>query len=48
MRSLNTYFDHTNLKANAKEADIIKLCEEAKTYEFYTVCVNGAYVPLAA
>ena len=48
MRSLNTYFDHTNLKANAKEADIIQLCEEAKTYEFYSVCVNGAYVPLAA
>ena len=47
MRSLNTYFDHTNLKANAKSADIIKLCEEAKTYEFYSVCVNGAYVPLA-
>ncbi len=48
MRSLNTYFDHTNLKANAKEADIIKLCDEAKAYEFYSVCVNGAYVPLAA
>ena len=47
MELLNTYFDHTNLKANAKEADIIKLCEEAKLYEFYSVCVNGHYVPLA-
>ena len=48
MRSLNTYFDHTNLKANATSADIIKLCDEAKAYEFASVCVNGAYVPLAA
>ena len=47
MEPLNTYFDHTNLKANAKEADIIQLCEEAKHYEFYSVCVNGHYVPLA-
>ena len=47
MRPLNTYFDHTNLKANAKSADIIQLCNEAKEYGFYSVCVNGAYVPLA-
>lgn len=48
MKSLNKYFDHTNLKANAKSADIIRLCNEAKEYDFYSVCVNGAYVPLAA
>ena len=48
MRPLNKYFDHTNLKANAKSADIIQLCNEAKEYDFYSVCVNGAYVPLAA
>ncbi len=48
MKPLNKYFDHTNLKPTASEADIIKLCEEAKKYEFYAVCVHGCYVPLAA
>lgn len=45
--NINQYIDHTQLKATAKEADIIKLCEEAKTYQFYAVCVNGCYVKLA-
>lgn len=48
MKPLNKYFDHTNLKPTASEADIVKLCEEAKKYEFYAVCVHGCYVPLAA
>lgn len=47
MKPLNKYFDHTNLKANATSVDIIKLCDEAKEYDFYSVCVNGAYVTLA-
>lgn len=45
---LNKYFDHTILKAEATEADIEKLCSEAKTNNFYAVCVNSCYVPLAA
>lgn len=45
---LNEYFDHTILKAEATEADIKKLCDEAKTYNFYAVCVNSCYVPLAS
>lgn len=48
IENLNKYFDHTILKADATEADIKKLCEEAKEYGFYSVCVNGCYVPLAA
>lgn len=48
MKPLNKYFDHTNLKANAKSSDIIQLCNEAKEYDFYSVCVNGAYVSLAS
>lgn len=44
---LNQYIDHTLLKATATEKDIIQLCNEAKTYNFYAVCVNGSYVPLA-
>ncbi|WP_299255401.1 deoxyribose-phosphate aldolase [uncultured Aquimarina sp.] len=44
---LNRYIDHTILKATATVEDIKKLCEEAKQYNFYSVCVNGAYVGLA-
>ena len=44
---LNKYIDHTNLKAYAKESDIIKLCEEAEKYHFASVCVNPYYVSKA-
>lgn len=48
MKSLNRYFDHTVLKPEATEADVVKLCNEAKEYGFYAVCVNSCYVPLAS
>jgi len=44
---LNKYIDHTILKADATPEQIVKLCEEAKQYDFMSVCVNPAYVPLA-
>lgn len=44
---LNRYIDHTVLKATTTVEDIKKLCAEAKEYDFYSVCVNGCYVPLA-
>lgn len=44
---LNRYIDHTLLSASATEADILKLCEEAIKYNFYSVCVNSCYVPIA-
>lgn len=44
---LNRYIDHTLLSASATEADILKLCNEALKYNFYSVCVNSSYVPLA-
>ena len=44
---LNNYIDHTLLKATAKEEDIIKLCEDAITHDFFSVCVNSCYVTLA-
>lgn len=44
---LNKYIEHTNLKANAKESDIIKLCHEAIEYNFQSVVVNPHYVVLA-
>jgi deoxyribose-phosphate aldolase len=44
---LNQYIDHTLLKTTATQKDIIQLCEEAKTYKFFSVCVNSCYVSLA-
>ena len=44
---LNQYLDHTLLSASASESDILKLCEEAIKYNFYSVCVNSCYVPIA-
>ena len=44
---LNQYIDHTVLKAAATGKDIEQLCSEARTHEFFSVCVNSAWVPLA-
>ncbi|WP_431164533.1 deoxyribose-phosphate aldolase [Tenacibaculum halocynthiae] len=44
---INKYIDHTLLKPTATEKEIIKLCNEAKEYNFSAVCVNGSYVQLA-
>ncbi|HPY79895.1 MAG TPA: deoxyribose-phosphate aldolase [Bacilli bacterium] len=43
----NKLIDHTILKPDATPEQIIKLCEEAKAFDFMSVCVNPAYVPLA-
>jgi deoxyribose-phosphate aldolase len=40
--------DHTLLKADASRDEIQKLCQEALTYEFASVCVNPWNVPQAA
>ncbi len=44
---LNKYIDHTLLKPEATKKQITKLCEEARQYDFASVCVNTCYVPLA-
>ena len=41
---LKDFIDHTNLKPTATPADILQLCEEAKTYGFKAVCVNGCHL----
>ncbi|MDO4552527.1 MAG: deoxyribose-phosphate aldolase [Bacillota bacterium] len=46
MRELNAYIDHTLLKAEATEADVRRLCEEARQYGFYAVCVSSGRVAL--
>jgi deoxyribose-phosphate aldolase len=38
--------DHTILKPEATRADIIKVCREARQYNFASVCVNSYWVPL--
>lgn len=38
---LNKYIEHTLLKQDATEKDLVKLYEEAKQYGFFGVCVNG-------
>ncbi len=40
--------DHTLLKADASRGEIEKLCREAAEFRFATVCVNPAWVALAA
>lgn len=44
---LNKYIDHTLLKPEASEEQVLKLCDEALEYGFYSVCVNSCHVPLA-
>lgn len=41
---LAKYIDHTQLKADTTKEQIDKLIEEAKTYQFATVCVNPYWV----
>lgn len=38
--------DHTLLKPEATDDDIVKICAEAKKYQFASVCVNPSYVKL--
>lgn len=47
MQNINRLIDHTILKPEASIDDIRKLCIEAKEYNFYSVCVNSAYVNVA-
>lgn len=45
---INKYIEHTLLKQDAKQSDLIKLFDEAKQYNFKGVCVNPQNVSLAA
>lgn len=48
MERIESYIDHTNLKADASEKDIKQLCFEAKEHNFFAVCVNPGYVKLCS
>jgi deoxyribose-phosphate aldolase len=47
-RTLASMIDHTLLKPDATKEQLIKVCEEARQYNFATVCVNSANIPLVA
>lgn len=46
--SLARMIDHTMLKPEATNSEITTLCEEAKKYNFASVCINPSNVPLCA
>lgn len=47
MKELSKYIDHTLLKADAKDDEVLKLCKEAKEYGFFSVCINPSFIELA-
>ena len=46
MKSIEKYIDHTMLKPDATREMLERLCNEAKEYGFYSVCINSYYVNL--
>ena len=40
--------DHTLLRPDCTEAQLVQLCQEARTHGFASACVPPCYVPLAA
>ncbi len=45
---LARYIDHTMLKPEAAESQLVQLCEEARRYQFIAVCVNPVWVKRCA
>ncbi|MBS7576140.1 MULTISPECIES: deoxyribose-phosphate aldolase [unclassified Enterococcus] len=45
---INQYIDHTLLKADANEQAILKIINEARQYQFASVCINPIWVSYAA
>jgi len=45
--SLAKAIDHTLLKPDSTRQQIVELCEEAKAYQFATVCIQPTWVPTA-
>lgn len=46
-KNLASMIDHTLLKAQSTQEEVISLCAEANEYQFATVCVNPSYIELA-
>jgi deoxyribose-phosphate aldolase len=48
MHNISSFIDHTLLRPDATEQDILTLCEEAKNYNFFAVCVHPCHAAAAA
>lgn len=46
--ALAKYIDHTMLKPDAIDADFDKLCDEAKRWQFKSICINSSRVAYCA
>ena len=46
--NIASYIDHTLLKQDATQAQIVQLCAEARAYHFASVCVNPIHVKMCA
>jgi deoxyribose-phosphate aldolase len=45
---LHGFIDHTILKPDARRADVLRFCREARENHFFSVCVNPVWVPTVA
>jgi deoxyribose-phosphate aldolase len=45
-QQIASLIDHTLLKPEATESDILKVCQQALEYRFASVCINPCWVPL--
>jgi len=45
---MSSYIDHTLLKPESSIEEIRKICDEAKKYNFASVCVNPSYIRFVA
>lgn len=44
-KQLAQMIDHTLLKPDASESQIVQLCQEAIAYHFWSVCINPFWIP---
>src|SRR6185436_5786986 len=47
-RAIARLIDHTILKAEAVREEVKTVCDEARKYEFASVCVNAFWVPFVS
>lgn len=48
MTNIASYIDHTLLKPESTESQVVQLCKEAAEFKFASVCVNPTWVETAA
>ena len=47
MSSIARLIDHTLLRPDATDSEVLKLCDEAQQYSFHSVCVHPAFIRTA-